>query len=102
MAKTKMRAAMLMIDGDRLIIHVSRNNKMSDDYEVEGNIKLLMMKIMKYAAKHLYYPMDFYNLIGTLGDYFNGDCSESYMNDYVDTTLKEWIKENDYMPTTYE
>ena len=92
MTKVKAKTPTLYGNGKQLIINVSRNNGRTDYYEVIGNAKLLMMKLMEYTVKEGYYPNDMHNLMETIAEHYNGDCTESYLHNYVNTTLKAWSK----------
>ena len=56
------------------------------------NTALLMKKIMDYVIREDYYPEDYFILLENQQELANGDCTTTYFNNYVNTTLKAWSK----------
>ena len=56
------------------------------------NTALLMKKLMDYVIKEGYYPTEYFNLLQNMEELANGDCTTTYFNTYVNTTLEEWSK----------
>ena len=51
-----------------------------------------MKKLMDYVIKEGYYPTEYFNLLQNMEELANGDCTTTYFNTYVNTTLEEWSK----------
>jgi hypothetical protein len=56
------------------------------------NTALLMKKLMDYVIKHDYYPAEYFILLDIQQELANDDCTTTYFNNYVNTTLKAWSK----------